>query len=305
MIKIPKVKNMTPEQYYRRRQEGVGGTDIGAIVGLHPHKSIMSIYYEKTEPYHGTEESGIAAEIGLELENYMRRKFAQWFKATHNVDIEVLKEDYIYALDGEENNWIRANIDGYFLNPLHDLENTGIEIKTTSAYKDKDWTEEDLPDHHYLQVQWYLMVTGWNRFYVIALIGNNKIRVFEILPNLDVHKSMLESAGTFWFDFVKKGVIPAPTGMEIDTEILAKLFPESVRNKVDLDFLEPDYKKYNELSLQAEKVGRELDFIRQKIMFAMKDNEMAYIKNHKVYWKMQKGGHVSFYRKPKRIFRIY
>ena len=64
------------------RSKGIGGTDIGCIVGVNPWKSIMDLYLEKvgiTEP----QEMNEAMELGLEMEPILRKRYEK--KTGHEV----------------------------------------------------------------------------------------------------------------------------------------------------------------------------------------------------------------------------
>jgi len=302
---IPKKRGLDSEGYYYDRQKGLGGSDIAAILGFDKWKSIMGIYQEKTAPFPGEQEMPLAAEVGLELEQMLRRRFAKWFKEEHGVEINVERESkYKYAHDDYD--FFLANIDGKFKNPLMDDVYNGLEIKTAGLHAESDWDDDKIPDNYYLQVQWYLLITGWPKFYVIGLIGNNILKHLEILPNPEVFELMTNSAKDFWYNFVGKKVMPGPTGLSSDAEILEKLFPNAVaKSKVELDYLGDLYDEYKDLRKQEKEISRKIELIKQKVMFEMKNNEVAYIKNHKVIWKNIEGGNVSYYRKPKRRFVIY
>ena len=47
IIKIP-TAGMSRQEWLKLRKEGIGGSDAGAICGLNPYSSPMSIYQDKT-----------------------------------------------------------------------------------------------------------------------------------------------------------------------------------------------------------------------------------------------------------------
>ena len=46
-IKIP-TAGMSRQEWLRLRKEGIGGSDAGAVCGLNPYASPMSVYRDKT-----------------------------------------------------------------------------------------------------------------------------------------------------------------------------------------------------------------------------------------------------------------
>ena len=47
VIKIP-TAGMDRQEWLKLRKEGIGGSDAGAICGLNPYASPMSVYQDKT-----------------------------------------------------------------------------------------------------------------------------------------------------------------------------------------------------------------------------------------------------------------
>ena len=48
MKKLVSTTNLTHEEWLRYRKTGIGGSDAGAICGLNPYVSPMSVYFDKT-----------------------------------------------------------------------------------------------------------------------------------------------------------------------------------------------------------------------------------------------------------------
>ena len=40
--------DMSREEWLRLRKTGIGGSDAGAVCGLHPYSSPMKVFYDKT-----------------------------------------------------------------------------------------------------------------------------------------------------------------------------------------------------------------------------------------------------------------
>lgn len=61
-----------------------------------------------------------------------------------------------------------------------------LEIKTASEYLKQDWDDGNIPDYYYVQLQWYLYVTGLQWGYFVTLIGGNKYREYEVIRDEDM-----------------------------------------------------------------------------------------------------------------------
>lgn len=57
-------------------KEGIGGSDAGAICGLNPYASPMSVYQDKTSP-EITGQDNEAMRQGRDLENYVAQRFME------------------------------------------------------------------------------------------------------------------------------------------------------------------------------------------------------------------------------------
>lgn len=73
--KIP-TGERTREEWLRLRKTGLGGSDAGAVCGLHPYSSAMKVFRDKT----GDEVEELdteAVRIGHDLEQYVAERFTE------------------------------------------------------------------------------------------------------------------------------------------------------------------------------------------------------------------------------------
>ncbi|MBK0348939.1 YqaJ viral recombinase family protein [Aerococcaceae bacterium zg-ZJ1578] len=60
------------------RSKGIGGSDVGTLLGLNPFKSKYQLWLEKTGQLEASDiSSNVAVQIGNELENLVARLFMQ------------------------------------------------------------------------------------------------------------------------------------------------------------------------------------------------------------------------------------
>lgn len=145
----------TPEWHVARK--GVGGSDIGAIMGKNPWKSAYTLWAEKTGQLPDIVPN-TAMKLGSALEAPIREF---WAKESEGF-LTVHETGTWQSLERES--W-KANPDGIIEWANGDL---GIlEIKHSRQYWDA------LPESYVLQVQWYLHVLGLDVALVVAVAGGD------------------------------------------------------------------------------------------------------------------------------------
>ena len=221
-------KGLSKTEWLRFRQMGIGGSDIASVCGINQWKSPLALWHEKTEKIQEEEEENIPAEVGLALEPFMKRRFEKWIEKEEGANVTVAIVPYI--LQHKTNKIALANLDGVFIHP--DKLACLTEYKTTSEHFYKQWQDENLPDNYYLQIQWYLYVTGLEYCYLSFLIGNRKFDVLLIERNQEVIDEIVEKADFFWKTYVMSKVAPVPDGSFSSGEALKKMYPKEEEGKI-------------------------------------------------------------------------
>jgi len=301
------ISNMTHEQWLEERRKGIGGSDIGAILGLNPYKSALEVWHEKVKGYTKEEKENIAAELGIYLESWLAGKFKKWFAKNNNgVNIEPQRMPFI--LQHPDYPYIRCNLDFVFEDPTI-LETSAIECKTTNEFARDDWGEDKIPDSYYLQGQQQLLITGYQRVYFPYLIGNRRFDVLVIERNESVIENIIKTATDFWNNYVLKQIPPAPDGSVSAGKILDELYNKEEEGKItefppfgdEVEWLE----KYNELNTIKKETEKEMEVIKQKIKAEMGDAEIAIAGRHKITWKEQVRPAHMVKESRFRMFKIY
>lgn len=116
MCKSISTLGMEREEWLRLRKGGIGGSDAGAVCGLNPYSSPMSVYWDKT-----TDELDLrdneAMRQGRDLEEYVARRF------TEETGLKVRRSNKMYS--GKRTWYIAAVIlgQGFVYSKIHwDLE---------------------------------------------------------------------------------------------------------------------------------------------------------------------------------------
>lgn len=182
------------------RRKGIGGSDIGAILGVSPFKSAVDVFLDKTLP-RTEEEHNELFYWGHALEPVIIDRFER------DNDVAVLRE--LPVLKHPDHDWMLANIDGKIVPP--EKPAGVLEIKTVSAFGSKEWGVEDtdqVPLSYLSQVIWYMAVYDLDYAVIAALIGGNQFRQYRINRDADMEKTLIDAGNRFWHDHVLAGVAP-------------------------------------------------------------------------------------------------
>lgn len=258
------------------RTKFLGGSDVAGIMGLSRWKTPYSIWAEKTGRIQNDLSNSEAAEIGAELEEYVARKFEKKTGIKLRRDPRDFKHpDYEYMAGHID----RMVLDGESI----------FEAKTCSAWKEKEWAGEEIPQEYILQIMWYMGLVGRKRGWVAVLIGGQKFVWKEILFDQRLFDKMVEAARNFWEEFVLKDV--APLACANDNDLLLQLFPHEIAEKT-LNLDGENAERVNnwieeragaiEAKKEAEKAAKEIE---AKIKQLMGENEVLETDQYRATWK--------------------
>lgn len=201
------------------RTKFIGGSDVAAILGISPWKSIVDLYLDKITPRVSDGKNLAAKRRGSRLEPYI----LDMIREEHGLNIIAANQRYIdkglpflaSEIDAEY-----VDADGY----------QNIEIKTVHPFKAKEWGEQDtdsLPIHYVAQVQHGLGVTGRDRCRVFALIGD-ELKSYVVERDSETIEALREHCSNFWMNHVLPQVMPPLDYKHKDIiETLKRLYPGS------------------------------------------------------------------------------
>ena len=78
------------EEWLEDRRKGIGGSDVGALLGLNKYKSPYTLWAEKSGLLHTDEVDNESMRIGRDLEDYVAKRFME--ETGH----EVITSDYSF-----------------------------------------------------------------------------------------------------------------------------------------------------------------------------------------------------------------
>ncbi|WP_162890774.1 YqaJ viral recombinase family protein [Suicoccus acidiformans] len=199
------------DEWLKLRSKGLGGSDIGSVLGLNPYKSPYQVWLEKTGQLEPEDLSDkVAIQIGNELEDLVARMFTQQTGKSVRKDNKThYHKEYPFLL---------ANIDRKVT-----AEHALLECKTTSAFNADQWKGDNIPASYLMQVQHYLNVLDYDRAYIAVIIGNHDFVYKEIEKDPELIDLYQEQAVKFWTENVMQMIEP-----EVDGSYSTKQALESV-----------------------------------------------------------------------------
>lgn len=270
--KIP-TSGMTHEEWLEHRRGSIGGSDAATIVGLNPWSSPYELWADKLGKIQPKEETE-AMRIGHDLEDYVAQRF------TEATGKRVRRENSI--LKSADIPFAHANVDRLIVG-----EKAGLECKTTSVLNLKHFKDGDYPPNYYVQCQHYMMVTGYDTWYLAVLVLGREFLHFTIHRNEEDIEALKEAEREFW-DYVESAEPPPTDGSNACADTLDILYPESdADTEVDLTPLITALRQRSELADQIKELEDRKKACENSIKDYMETAERGSCDGFRVSWKTQ------------------
>lgn len=199
------------DEWLKNRMNGVGGSEISAVLGLNPYLDNVTLWEYKTgkrtpedisdKPY---------VKYGTEAEYHLRELFKLDFP---DFDVKYIENN---SFKNDRFPWARASLDGWIIDK--DGRKGILEIKTTevlSSMSKEKWNEQ-IPQNYYCQVLFYMAVFEAE----FAVLKAQLKTVFNDIPYLQTRHYFIEASdvrddmaylmqkGSEFWEFVKNGKKP-------------------------------------------------------------------------------------------------
>lgn len=282
-LRLVSTEDLIHEEWLEYRKQGIGGSDVAAIVGLSRFKSAYSVYLDKIGELPPLEDNP-KMKAGRVLEPVI----ADWF--TEETGIRTQEQKWIFQ--HQEHPFMLANIDRWIPG-----ENAGLEIKNTSEYCRHDWFDgqtEIIPTEYQLQANHYMAVTNADRWYVAVLIGGWDFQWRIIERDERLIDNLITIEKNFWENHVLAEV-PPQVGAQ-DTDLLNSTYPLSRETSTEISEAYYDLVKTLLDAKDAYNASKTAyEDAKNKIKMLMGENELAYWQGEKFCtWKSNKKGVRSF-----------
>lgn len=266
---------ITHEEWLEERRKSIGGSDAAAVIGLNKYRTPLEVYFDKIGALPEQEDSE-AMRIGRDLENYVAKRFTEATgKKVRKHTAMIHNPEYPFA---------HANIDRDIIN-----ESAGLECKFISSFSSaKRFTEEEFPEEYYCQCVHYLAVTGYERWYLAALIAGVGLKIYTIERNDEEIKALMEAESDFWNEYIVKEVAPEPRGTPNEDKAINELFNSDDSEETEPIILEGFAQKLkirDDLTEQMKILETEKQRIEQEIKLGMGENQAAESGTYTITWK--------------------
>lgn len=287
MIHTISTANMSRDEWLTERRKSIGGSELGAILGLNPWCSPYTVWALKTgliaEP-----EDNEAMRQGRDLEEYVAQRFAE------KSGYKVRRENAIVRNDAFP--YIHANIDRKIIGI-----NAGLECKTASALNMKIYNNGEFPEHYYAQCVGYMAVKEFDRYYLAVVILGKNFKVFQltriendtcpewcessVFVGDDEINALRQIAIEFWEDNVVAGVPPKMDGSDSTTDTLHTIYADSNGEAIELVGRKKTFELYNQLGAEIKNLQTQQELVKQTLKYDLGENEVGTCEGYTVTWK--------------------
>lgn len=301
---IKKITTHSEEEWLALRHKYIGGSDCAALIGMNPFSSPYAVWAEKTdliEPFKGN----LATDVGTFLEPFVSKKWSEETgKKVRNIKQSIVNDKYPWAI---------ANIDRDVVG-----EEAGLELKTCSELRMKEFHDGEYPANYYAQCVHYMAVTGYKKWYLGVLVGNRHFLTFEIERDEDEINSLMKAEEEFWYKHVVPKVAPPVDGSFATSEAISEIFTSDDGDTVDLSRYEGTLQQRKNVDEHIKSLREEKDRLENQIKMLMGDSPKATCGSFTITWKKQRssgldreairrdypGIDLSKYATESRVFRI-
>ncbi len=256
------------------RAKSLGGSDIGAVLGLSKYRSTVDVWMEKTG-----KEVGIKDSLPLRFGQFAESFVASEYALATGLSLAIYEATVIHP----EYPYMHGHIDRFVLDGSAPLIGEDgciaasriLECKTANPFAQSDWGDpgsDQVPLSYLVQCVWYMMLTGIDRTDLAVLFGNADFRIYEITRDLELEQMVLERAVSFWENHVLADIPPAATS-ESDYKTLFGKSTVSKSVEAPAETCEL-IKKLQSLNEQIDSYEQEISSIKQSIMGQMQDAEV-------------------------------
>lgn len=198
-------------QWLAERAKDVTSTQVAALFDCNPYLTEFELWHQKRGSYVEEFKPDNRTRWGNRLERTIAEMFAEetGLRQLHKAGFYMRRMgmrlgasfDYVAYADG--------------------LNAVLIECKNVDSWEHKEkWTETEAPEHIETQVQTQLLVSGYSRAYIVALVGGNNLVIHERTPDAEVQAKIIEKVSAFWSS-VDAGIEPTPDFVRDAETVLA------------------------------------------------------------------------------------
>lgn len=261
------------DDWLEQRRAGIGASDIAKILGVSPYGSAFTVWASKVR--------GVDQVQTADMSRGKRREDVILEDFTLETGLFVGGRQLFIA--HPQFPWARATLDGVaFEAPpadhpsvygIEDLEHAlgVVEAKHDGSFS--RWSE--IPDHHQLQVQWQLFVSGFDNGW-LAVWHSGRFEKYEIERDRGLQNMMLDRASDFRAKHLTGGVgepiPPDPDGSDATTRAIADLWDADDETIIELSSdMAADVEALRGLQIRASDIEKQIKELKNRIRVSMQE----------------------------------
>ena len=254
------------------RRKGIGGTDIGKIIGTSKYGTALEVWKSKTEDWE--EEFSEAAQRRMKAGLMMENAILDW--AADELGVQVEHSTLPQLMCDRDRPFMRASIDGAAWAPGEGGYPAAIlDAKNVGGHH----TESSLFEAYESQLIWYMGITGVHHAYICALLAGQDLLIVPVEWDGARCDWMVERAEEFWLECVVAGEIPTPEKFPPHNSITSRMW-EGDPDLPQVNLEGPDglriatlAQEYRDMKKRERNVKSRLDEIQAEIKVEMGDAE--------------------------------
>lgn len=266
------IRPKSHEEWLKAREDGIGASEVSAIVGLNPWETPYSLYLKKTHQVPPTEEND-----AMRRGHYLEDAVVQWWM--HETGEQVIKAsaaDIIYV--NPEHPYMRVTPDRIVKG-----RNKILEVKSTAIQMG-----ETIPDYYLCQVTYQMYVTGIHNAELIYIQGGLTFGRFIVDYDEEFAEYLAQKVTEFWTE----NILGMKEPDAINVADLAVKVPKSTPEKsIEADdTVKSQVEELRALKAHYEALGKEIEDLTDSIKMFMTDSEAVVDEsgNTLVTWKSAK-----------------
>ena len=258
----------------RIRPLGLGGTDIGAILGLSPYKTPLELWSELVSGEQPADRDLIHLRFGQHAESFIASEYERatdLFTAVHSPTLFHKKHGFMF---GHVDRFVLETPDTPAVVDGTITAEKLLECKTSSPFSKNDWGEpgtDQVPPLYLVQCAWYMAITECRSADLAVLIGNSDFRVYTIDRDLELEELILSHAQHFWQEHVIGQTPPTPINVQ-DASILFPKESSGLTIEANESLLE-SIRAYQDSFAKAQTISTECERLKLEILSYMGNAE--------------------------------
>jgi len=268
------------------KRKRIGGTDIGAIIGVNPYKQLIDVYISKLGLSTSKREMNENMEWGLRNEATVAQRYADSHPDVALLQVPALNSlDYEFMSGSPDRLVIESAVKPslFFVNGVDVAPGEeptvrcarGLEVKTADLFADGwDLKKSDgVPEHYYLQCLWYMILTGRRTWDLALLRGGNRYHEFVLHYSDRLAEMVLERADEFWTQHIVPQSMPALDGSDSAYKLLKCRFPmhvEPVRTSTASE--EELVATFMKMRTQLKTLEQPYELVKQRLLESIGDS---------------------------------